>query len=41
MTTQDAILLSTSLLAILNPVASAVLFGALAGKFSKSVGTRD
>lgn len=37
MTLQDVILFSTSLLAIVNPVASAVLFAALAGKFSPKI----
>lgn len=37
MSLQDVILFSTSLLAIVNPVASAVLFAALAGKFSSKI----
>jgi multiple antibiotic resistance protein len=37
MTLQDVVLFSTSLLAIVNPVASAVLFAALAGKFTPRI----
>lgn len=40
MTLQDVILFSTSLLAIVNPVASAVLFAALAGKFTPGIQRR-
>ncbi len=40
MTLQDAILFSTALLAIVNPMASAVLFAALAGKFTKQIQRR-
>ncbi len=40
MTLQDVILFSTSLLAIVNPVASAVLFAALAGKFTPAIQRR-
>jgi multiple antibiotic resistance protein len=39
-TLQDAILFSTALLAIVNPMASAVLFAALAGKFTKQIQRR-
>lgn len=40
MTLQDVILFSTSLLAIVNPMASAVLFAALAGKFTPGIQRR-
>ncbi|NQW02515.1 MAG: MarC family protein [Acidobacteria bacterium] len=40
MSTQEIVLFSTSMLAIINPLAAAVLFVSLAGKFDKSVQRR-